>query len=158
MDGCPQKTYGGYHWQATMSGILRNLKDESELANTTNAQCHQPVRKKLTTEALVMLFVILAFLIFTLIRNAVSVYESYKAVGKGANSSIERKEDGATDTIEKKKSCPLETSRYAVFMMKPKKFLDCFCIKSNARRILNTVSTDEKLCSLHGIRSIVLIW
>ncbi|GBN21844.1 hypothetical protein AVEN_99359-1 [Araneus ventricosus] len=134
--------------------------DEFELANSTNALCHQPVRKKLTTEALFMLFVILLFVILTLIRSAVGVYESCKTSGKETHSSIsERKEkaaDGATYAEEEKKL--FETSIYADFLTNLKKILDCFCIKSNARRILNTVSTQEQFSSLHGIRAITVIW
>ncbi|GBN45756.1 hypothetical protein AVEN_231786-1 [Araneus ventricosus] len=105
-------------------------------------------------------FVILLFVILTLIRSAVSVYESCKAIGKESHSSLsERKEkaaDGATYAEEEKKL--FETSIYAVFLTNLKKILDCFCIKSNARRILNTVSTQEQLSSLHGIRAIIVIW
>ncbi|GBN24361.1 hypothetical protein AVEN_76981-1 [Araneus ventricosus] len=160
MDVCPQNSFGAHPWQATLSSIMMELKDEFELANSTNALCHQPDRKKLTTEALFMLFVILLFVILTLIRSALSVYERCKATGKETHSSIsERKEkaaDGTTYAEEENKL--LETSIYAVFLTNLKRILDCFCIKSNARRILSTVSTQEQLSSLHGIRAIIVIW
>ncbi|GBN22338.1 hypothetical protein AVEN_43072-1 [Araneus ventricosus] len=160
MDVCPQNSFGAHPWQAALPSILRDLKDEFELANSTNALCHQPVRKKLTTEALFMLFVILLFVILTLIRSAVGVYESCKTSGKETHSSrSERKEKaaGVTTYSEEEKKL-FETSIYAVFLTNLKKILDCFCIKSNARRILNTVSTQEQLSSLHGIRAIIVIW
>ncbi|GBL54542.1 hypothetical protein AVEN_182103-1 [Araneus ventricosus] len=55
MDVCPQNSFGAHPWQAALPSIMIELKDEFELANSTNALCHQPVRKKLTTEALFML-------------------------------------------------------------------------------------------------------
>ncbi|CAL1284196.1 unnamed protein product [Larinioides sclopetarius] len=154
MDACPQNSFVNYPWQATLMTILRELRDEFKNVNTTSALCHQPVRKKLTTEALFMIYLILLFVILTLIRSTLSVYEYCKNVSTCKNKDNTKR--GASGTEEEKKL--VKTSSHTVFLTNLKRFLDCFCIKSNARGIFSTVSTEEQISSLHGIRAIIVVW
>ncbi|GBN00979.1 Nose resistant to fluoxetine protein 6 [Araneus ventricosus] len=191
MDDCPRYSCYNFAWQATLEGILSNLKGALQNASNTNALGHQPTPKKITTEAIFMLNVILIFVILTVIGSSVNTIELLcKEFRKEIASQLLNGKVKATNEAEytgtKKKSFepPIyagtkskDTNIYNVkqvvrdglqFAFKLilkndvwkicKKYLECFSIQNNGSKMLSTVSGEEHLNALHGIKTLALIW
>ncbi|KAF8777146.1 nose resistant to fluoxetine protein 6-like [Argiope bruennichi] len=191
MDSCPSNSSENIPWQATLEGILSNLKGEFLSAIDTNALKHQPVSKKLTPEALFMLYIILIFVILTIIGSSISAIELFcKNFEKEIRSLMidgnVKSSNTAAYTDIKKKSfepsvCTGTKSRYmniynAQQVMRGgfhlafdlillndvwkncKKYFECFSIQNNCRKLLSTVSGEEHLNFLHGIKTFALYW
>ncbi|GBN00976.1 hypothetical protein AVEN_223698-1 [Araneus ventricosus] len=191
MDDCPRYSCYNFAWQATLEGILSNLKGALQNASNTNALGRQPEPKKLTTEAIFMLNVILIFVILTVVGSSVNTIELLcKEFRKEIASQLLNGKVKATNEAEytgtKKKS--FEPSIYAgtksrntnIYNVKQvvrdglyfafklilkndvwkicKKYLECFSIQDNGRKMLSTVSGEEHLNALHGIKTLALIW
>ncbi|GBN68734.1 hypothetical protein AVEN_61187-1 [Araneus ventricosus] len=92
MDACPRNSLSSSAWQATGPGIAKNLRDALELASDSSVICDQQAPKKLTTEAVYMTFVLLAFVVFALIGSSIDAYENFrKAPAKKKLSDVPKK-------------------------------------------------------------------
>ncbi|GBN01010.1 hypothetical protein AVEN_260950-1 [Araneus ventricosus] len=75
MCACPSDSLSSSSWQASFPNAVRNLRGALQLVTNTSVVCHQQAPKKLTTEAVYMIFVLLAFVILTLIGSSIDIYE-----------------------------------------------------------------------------------
>ncbi|GBN75170.1 Nose resistant to fluoxetine protein 6 [Araneus ventricosus] len=155
MDACPRNSLSSSAWQATGPGIAKNLRDALELASDASVMCVEQAPKKLTTEAVYMTFVLLAFVVFALIGSSIDAYEKFlKAPTKKKLSDVPKKRPLIGVPSSKDEKLLAETS---VWTKNCKLFLSCFSVLRNGKSLLSTVSKEQHLNCLDGIRAIGLI-
>ncbi|XP_055948020.1 nose resistant to fluoxetine protein 6-like [Argiope bruennichi] len=147
-------------WQATLPSFMHNLAGKwQEAANTSIIPCQQEP-KKLTTEALGFLCVILVFVLLCLIGSSIRAYESFRKVFTKKeilqNLKEQRKvRNGVTQVTTKK--IENECLNISDWKGKCRKFFDCFSIQKNARQILSTDTDQEHMDYIDGIRVIIFL-
>ncbi|XP_055924571.1 nose resistant to fluoxetine protein 6-like [Argiope bruennichi] len=147
-------------WQANLPSLMNNLAEKwQEAANTSIIPCQQEP-KKLTTEALCFLCVILVFVLLCLIGSSIRAYESFRKVFTKKqilqNLKEQRKEtNGVAQVTAKKKED--EHLTISDWKGKCRKFFDCFSIQTNARQILSTDTDQEHMDYIDGIRVLIFL-
>ncbi|KAF8794147.1 hypothetical protein HNY73_002157 [Argiope bruennichi] len=156
-------------WQASFPILLHNLADKwTKSADTSFRSCQQ-APKKLTTEAIFVICVILIFVILNIIGSSINAYESYrkaallrkKTFRKVKDEDANEDENVANangDTLTEKKVKATESSTISVWGENGRAFFDCFCIQTNARKIFSLVSKQEHLDYIDGIRAIFFLY
>ncbi|XP_055935065.1 nose resistant to fluoxetine protein 6-like [Argiope bruennichi] len=142
-------------WQASLPNLMHNFADKwQEAANTSIIPCQQEP-KKLTTEALCFLCVILVFVLLCLIGSSIRAYESFRKVFTKKeilqNLKEQRNERNRVTQVTTKKK---EDEHLTISDWKGKcrKFFNCFSIQTNARQILSTDTDQEHMDCVDGIR------
>ncbi|CAL1284185.1 unnamed protein product [Larinioides sclopetarius] len=191
MDDCPNYSCYNFAWQATLEGILSNLKGALQNVSNTNELGQEPAPKKLTTEAIFMLNVIFIFVILAVIGSSVSAIELFckefrKEIATLLLNGKEKNTNEAEYAVAKKKSfepsfcASIKSKDVNIYNIKQlvrdglhlafkliskngvwrncKKYLECFSIQSNLRKMLSTISGEEQFNALHGIKTLALIW
>ncbi|GFR16152.1 hypothetical protein TNCT_599531, partial [Trichonephila clavata] len=140
-----------YPWQATFAMISLRLRHELRSVTNVSVTSQKQTPKKLTAEATFMICIIFIFLIFAAIGTTITVYDSHYKPQKKRRSS-----DGDIDVKKHNNSRREKTStkNSAVWVEKFKTFFNCFCIYTNGRSLLRTVSNEEDFLWLCGIRVI----
>ncbi|GBM57179.1 hypothetical protein AVEN_55069-1 [Araneus ventricosus] len=155
VDSCRAST-----WQATIPSLTRNLADKwQESADASIRSCQQ-APKKLTTEALLVMCLILIFVMLNVIGSSINAYESFrKAFPRKKNSGKvkDSKNDAKRETQAESKMNSIESSSISVWRENCRKFFDCFCVQANARKILGVVSKQENMDCIDGIRALFFL-
>ncbi|GFQ93052.1 nose resistant to fluoxetine protein 6, partial [Trichonephila clavata] len=137
-----------------------------ELYSLTNLTVTSPQHapKKLTDEAIFMIFIISIFLILAAIGTTITAYDNYYEPHKKRRRSSDGEFDHKTPINSHREKTLIENSggkkgfSEELYYIKLKPFFNCFCIYTNGKRILSTVSNDGEFVWLHGIRIIGNIW
>ncbi|KAF8764589.1 hypothetical protein HNY73_022651 [Argiope bruennichi] len=104
---------------------------------------------------------ILLFVIPSLIGSAINAFESFCGASPKKKSSTNGKDqrndaNGETNSTTEKEED--ESSTISVWSGSSRKFFDCFCVQTNARKILSTSSNHGYLDCIDGIRAIIFLW
>ncbi|CAL1284181.1 unnamed protein product [Larinioides sclopetarius] len=140
-------------WQATDPNIICNLRCALQLIANTSDVSYQQAPKKLTTEAVYMIFVLLAFAILTLIGNLLDIYgylqraPTKKKLSEELQERVSKKEVPCLQDGKK-------SSEITVWKKSCKLFLSCFSILKNGKNLLSTDSDENHISCLDGIRVI----
>ncbi|KFM59972.1 Nose resistant to fluoxetine protein 6, partial [Stegodyphus mimosarum] len=137
------------------------------ILNDTSLTCN-PVSKKLTPAAIVVICLMSVFGFLALLGSSVTAYEYFntnqllsknvvsevgdsKKVTESNGVSVNALEDNGDEELlfSKPKEGILE---------KWKPFLKCFCIFTNGSKLLNTDGTEGQLLCIHGIRFLSMTW
>ncbi|XP_055924636.1 nose resistant to fluoxetine protein 6-like [Argiope bruennichi] len=148
-------------WQANLPSMISVLADKWQEAANISINQSQQVPKKLTTEALCVLCGILLFVIPSVIGSAINAFESFCGASPKKKSSTNGKDqrndaNGETNSTTEKEED--ESSTISVWSGSSRKFFDCFCVQTNARKILSTSSNHGYLDCIDGIRAIIFLW
>ncbi|XP_055945242.1 nose resistant to fluoxetine protein 6-like [Argiope bruennichi] len=138
-------------WQATVLGTLYHLQEA--LRNATTKKNWERVPKKFTPEALFMICVILIFLILSLIGSFISAWDAFYKTSPKKRFSLTGSKKTRNDTSKEDSFEEPDTDWFKSF----RKFLDCFCIQKNIRKIFIT-TTKTQLDAINGIRTCVFFW
>ncbi|KAF8778893.1 Nose resistant to fluoxetine protein 6 like protein [Argiope bruennichi] len=151
MDSSPRNVCNASEWQATVLGTLYHLQEA--LRNATTKKNWERVPKKFTPEALFMICVILIFLILSLIGSFISAWDAFYKTSPKKRFSLTGSKKKRNDTSKEDSFEEPDTDWFKSF----RKFLDCFCIQKNVRKIFIT-TTKTQLDAINGIRTCVFFW
>ncbi|GFW80213.1 nose resistant to fluoxetine protein 6 [Trichonephila clavipes] len=132
MNFCSRFSCPDYPWQATFTKISTTLKYKVLALANSSLPLHSQGPRKFTNGAIFMILVILLFLLFAAIGTAITIFEYFDKPHKRRNS------------VERFKIC--------------KDYLNCFCIATNGKKILNIKSPEGDFGCLHGLRFISNVW
>ncbi|KAF8764577.1 Nose resistant to fluoxetine protein 6 like protein [Argiope bruennichi] len=148
-------------WQATLPTFLLNLGDRWPEAGNISITQSQQEPKKLTTEGFYVLCLIVLFVIPSLIGSAINAFESFCGASPKKKISTNGKDqrndaNGETNVTTTKEED--ESPAISDWRENCRKFFDCFCIQTNARKILRISSSPGYLDCIDGIRAILFLW
>ncbi|GFQ73193.1 hypothetical protein TNCT_536811 [Trichonephila clavata] len=133
-------------------GWKGSVDDELQALTNVSVTSHQHFPKKLTDEAKFMIFIIFIFLILAAIGTTITAYDCYYKPHRKCRCSnvggidIEKHIHPDKEKVSIEKSGGQKGSSKEVFFKKLKTFFNCFCVYTNGRRILSTVSNDGEFC------------
>ncbi|XP_055947830.1 nose resistant to fluoxetine protein 6-like [Argiope bruennichi] len=124
--------------------------------------------KKLTTGAIVIIFLLSIFAVLALTGSSITAFEYFMkaeisqecendtmVLGVPINSTdLKNKSQGNAAMLYGSKG-KIELPAY---LEKWKPFLNCFCIFTNGEKLLNVASSEGQLPCLHGIRFLSMTW
>ncbi|GFX49896.1 nose resistant to fluoxetine protein 6 [Trichonephila clavipes] len=149
-----------YPWQATFSKISLRFRHELHALKNLSGTFQRYAPKRLTVEAKSMIFIICVFLILAAIGTTITAYDNYYKPPQKRRRSRDRETDIKNQIYSYKEKVSEGKKGFSKALLKKfKAFCNCFCIYTNGRRILSTVSVnnDGDFLWLHGIRLIAAL-
>ncbi|GFS75356.1 nose resistant to fluoxetine protein 6 [Nephila pilipes] len=157
MAACQNRSpYDPSQWQATLESFVRHLKSLHSVEDTSLASL-QKIPRKLTTEAFLMIYVILIFAALSIIGTLLSLYERLCKENENSNSSRDERRNGIA-TCKTTKEMTNAHHFIEAWLSHCREFFNCFCVVTNGRSLLSFVSREDGFDCLHGIRVLSNIW
>ncbi|GFY42459.1 nose resistant to fluoxetine protein 6 [Trichonephila inaurata madagascariensis] len=161
MNFCSRFSCPDYPWQATFTKISTTLKYTVLALANSSLPLHSQGPRKFTNGAIFMILAILLFLLFAAIGTAITIFEYFDKPRKRRNSVSKVSQNGKltkNGTPPYKEIESLRNSRQIERFKICKDYLNCFCIATNGKKILNIKSPEGGFGCLHGLRLLSNIW
>ncbi|CAL1280534.1 unnamed protein product [Larinioides sclopetarius] len=148
----------GVPWQATILCLSLYFKDKMQAAIQEPEIIHDKAPKKLTEEAIFMIYIMLISAGLAILGSSVTAYEFFFQDKERKFESRKNgyKENASEIAISISKENKLSENH--AFLESCKSFLKCFCVLKNGSKILSTTSTKGQIDCFHGMRFLGNVW